>query len=56
MAEEEKKEIEAKDPWDFDDPELMEVPAQMPDEFESDRTSQRRICQMRSVNVHRRQD
>jgi hypothetical protein len=35
MAEEEKKEIEAKDPWDFDDPELMEVPAQMPDEFES---------------------
>lgn len=35
MADEEKKEIEAKDPWDFDDPELMEVPAQMPDEFES---------------------
>ena len=35
MADEENKEVEAKDPWDFEDPEIMEVPAQMPDEFES---------------------
>lgn len=36
MAEEKKEEVEAKDPWDFEDPEVMDVPAVRPDEFESD--------------------
>lgn len=36
MAEEKTEEVEAKDPWDFEDPEVMDVPAVRPDEFESD--------------------
>lgn len=36
MVEEKNEEVEAKDPWDFEDPEVMDVPAVRPDEFESD--------------------
>ena len=36
MAEEKNEEIESKDPWDFEDPEVTEVPVSVPDSDHSD--------------------
>ena len=36
MAEEKNEEIESKDPWDFEDPEVTEVPESVPDSDHSD--------------------
>ena len=36
MAEEKNEEIESKDPWDFEDPEITEVPESVPDSDHSD--------------------